>query len=145
MNRYYNAGLNATTLSLIRSQQLNGQFASVAQGFDALQTDFDATTAEVVAARQGQVSLSANLGRYLMPAVGLTSPLAANNYRITGLAAPTQSSDAATKGYADALAFASALPAQSGNSGLEVTTDGTTASWGLSGPGALAVLNFIGY
>ena len=37
--------------------------------------------------------------------------------------------EAVTKAYADALAFSSALPGQTGNSGKYVTTNGTSASW----------------
>lgn len=43
--------------------------------------------------------------------------------------APAVGADAVTKTYADGLAFAAALPAQAGNSGKYVTTNGTTASW----------------
>lgn len=44
---------------------------------------------------------------------------------------PTRDSQAATKAYADALAFeAVELPGQAGNAGKFVTTDGTNASWG---------------
>jgi len=42
---------------------------------------------------------------------------------------PVNPKDAASKQYVDALAFSSALPAQAGNSGKFVTTDGSTASW----------------
>jgi hypothetical protein len=42
---------------------------------------------------------------------------------------PSNTTDAATKGYADALAFSSALPGQGGQNGKLVTTDGTSASW----------------
>lgn len=38
-----------------------------------------------------------------------------------------------------------ALPAQAGHAGQEIVTDGQAAAWGLSAPGALAILNFIGY
>ena len=38
--------------------------------------------------------------------------------------------EAARKDYVDAQAFAAALPAQAGNAGKVVTTDGTAASWG---------------
>ena len=51
---------------------------------------------------------------------------------ITGLADPTTPQGAATKAYADNLAWtynAGALPAQTGNAGNFVKTDGTTASW----------------
>ena len=37
--------------------------------------------------------------------------------------------EAVTKGYADGLAFASALPAQAGNANKIITTNGVTASW----------------
>jgi hypothetical protein len=42
---------------------------------------------------------------------------------------PSNSTDAATKGYADGLAFSTALPAQAGNAGKFVTTNGSIASW----------------
>jgi hypothetical protein len=52
--------------------------------------------------------------------------------QITGVADPTTPQGAATKAYADNLAWtynAGALPGQSGNAGKFVKTDGTTASW----------------
>lgn len=42
---------------------------------------------------------------------------------------PTLGTSPATKAYADGLAFATVLPAQTGNAGKFVTTDGVTASW----------------
>lgn len=54
--------------------------------------------------------------------------------RITNVGAPTVNSDAATKKYADDLAFAAnagILPGQTGNAGKFLTTDGATARWGL--------------
>lgn len=47
---------------------------------------------------------------------------------------PTAGAHAATKAYADGLAFSTALPSQTGNAGKYVTTDGMTASWEASGP-----------
>ena len=50
--------------------------------------------------------------------------------RLTNVGTPTANSDACTKLYADTLAFNSVnLPAQAGNAGKFVTTNGTTASW----------------
>lgn len=46
------------------------------------------------------------------------------------VATPTQASQPATKGYADSLAFATALPAQAGNARKVSVTDGTNAGWG---------------
>lgn len=42
---------------------------------------------------------------------------------------PTGTDNPATKGYADNLAFSTALPAQTGNAGKIVSTDGNEASW----------------
>ncbi len=47
---------------------------------------------------------------------------------------PTAGAHAATKAYADGLAFSTALPSQTGNAGKYVTTDGMTASWEAPGP-----------
>lgn len=52
--------------------------------------------------------------------------------RITSAGSPTSSTDAATKGYVDAQAFAALsgnLPGQTGSAGDFLKTDGTTASW----------------
>ena len=55
----------------------------------------------------------------------------AHNYTgaTLSVATPTNNSDATNKLYVDGLAFSGALPAQTGNSGKVVTTNGTTASW----------------
>lgn len=100
---------------------------------------------ELVAAREGQASLLANNLRYVKNAAGLTQDLPANGFRITGLPVPVAASEPATKSFAEGLAFSSALPAQAGNVGKEITTDGANASWGITSPGALAVLNMLRY
>ena len=48
---------------------------------------------------------------------------------VVNVATPTTAAEPATKGYCDALAFATVLPDQTGNSGELVTTNGVTASW----------------
>jgi hypothetical protein len=53
---------------------------------------------------------------------------------LTNLGSPSAATDAATKGYVDATAFAMAagsLPAQTGNAGKALITNGTAASWGI--------------
>lgn len=52
--------------------------------------------------------------------------------RLTSVGDPSGPQDAATKAYADALAFtanAGVLPGQAGNAGKLLRTDGTTAAW----------------
>lgn len=55
----------------------------------------------------------------------------AGGQRIRNVGAPGDSSDAATKGYVESIAFENVgdLPAQAGNAGKFVSTDGTNASW----------------
>ena len=53
-----------------------------------------------------------------------------NGNKVTGLGTPTATDDAATKDYADQLAFSAALPAQGGaSSGQFLRTDTSAASW----------------
>lgn len=58
--------------------------------------------------------------------------------------AVTSATNAAAS-YSASLAMGSLLPAQAGNAGLGLTTDGNVTSWGASVPETLAILNFLGY
>lgn len=100
---------------------------------------------EIVAGRDGQASLIASINTRIKAGAGLTQNLAANNFRITGLPTPVAADEPATKAFAEGLAFVPSLPAQAGNAGKEVVTDGVTASWGLTGPGAIAILNYLNF
>lgn len=65
-----------------------------------------------------------------------TAAMDFNAQRLTNLGTPTANADAATKLYVDNTAFtmaAGSLPAQAGNAGKMLTTNGTVASWGPSG------------
>lgn len=64
-------------------------------------------------------------------AEALKAPLASPTFTgtVTLPATGAGATEAVRKDYADGLAFATALPAQTGNAGKFVTTDGTTASW----------------
>ena len=64
--------------------------------------------------------------------LALRVPIDMNSNKITELATPTASTDAATKAYADGV-----IPDQTGNSGKYLTTNGTATSWGtvVSSPG----------
>jgi hypothetical protein len=68
-----------------------------------------------------------------------SSPTIANPTFTGTVTVPTatvgdNSTKAASTAFAVALAFQAALPAQSGNSGKYITTDGSTASWGAITP-----------
>ena len=58
--------------------------------------------------------------------------------------AVTSATNAAAS-YNASLVMGSLLPAQAGNAGLGLTTDGNVTSWGASVPETLSILNFVGY
>ncbi len=103
---------------------------------------------EIETARGAQASLLANLNYLLAQKInvsGLAADFTTNGNRIRGAVTPVYSDELVPKSYADGLVFAAALPSQAGNAGMSVTTDGTTASWGVSAADCMAILNFIGY
>ena len=73
------------------------------------------------------------------------APLASPTFTgtVTLPATGSGSTEAVRKDYADGLVFAAVLPAQTGNAGKYITTDGTTASWQV--PPAIATFNQINY
>lgn len=74
--------------------------------------------------------------------IPLLAPLASPTFTGTvTVPTPVNITDAATKGYADGLAFSTSLPAQLNNAGKFVTTDGTTASWQPLAGNALYLFN----
>lgn len=80
-----------------------------------------------------------------MAAEALKAPLASPTFTgtVTLPATGSGSTEAVRKDYADGLVFAAVLPAQSGNAGKYITTDGTAASWQV--PPAIATFNQINY
>ena len=78
-------------------------------------------------------------------AEALKAPLASPTFTgtVTIPATGSGSTEAVRKDYADGLAFAAALPAQTGNAGKLISTDGTTASWQI--PSAIAIFNQINF
>lgn len=100
---------------------------------------------EIENARQGKSNLLQALQDLVVFRSGLSASFSANGFAITDSPGPVNPGDLVNKAYADNLSFSAALPAQAGNAGLEITTDGNAASWGITAPGAIAILNFIGY
>lgn len=130
-NPYYNSTFTAAPLTLIRSATANAQFSLIAAGFDAVYAVTLPMNTEVVAAREGQASLLLNIQRRITASVGLTQDLNCNGFKLTGAPASGYgANDLIPRSYADALAMnAINLPAQTGNNGKYVKTDGTNASW----------------
>lgn len=113
-------GVTATTAEL---NILDGVTATTAElnvldGITATVTELNYTDG-VTSAIQGQIDLKAPLASPALTGTP-TAPTAASG---------TNNTQVATTAFATQLAFAAALPAQTGNSGKFITTDGTTASW----------------
>lgn len=113
--------------------------------YDAFVTELQNRATEMENAREGQATLVANIQRRIRADVGLTQNLSANGFRYTGLLTPVAADEPATKAFAESLAFSAALPGQAGNAGLEITTNGSTAAWGVTSPGAIAILGMLNY
>lgn len=62
---------------------------------------------------------------------GAVTGSGATSFTVPTVAAGDNSTNAASTAFATALAFAAALPAQTGQSGKYITTNGSTASWAL--------------
>lgn len=111
--------------------------------FAALQTDYiarlntllnrsQAVATEVETARGAQPTLLANINYLLAQKVnlsGLAADFQLNGYRMRGAPVPLYADELVNKSFAEGLAFATVLPAQSGNAGGVITTDGVTAAW----------------
>lgn len=109
----------------------------------AIQTQLDALTAA-----KAPIESPTFTGTVTIPSgasIAGFAPLASPTFTgtVTLPATGSGSTEAVRKDYADGLAFATALPSQTGNAGKFVTTDGTTASWQL--PAAIAIFNQINF
>lgn len=99
----------------------------------ALQTQFPNFGAAAMNATVAELNYSVGLTGLIQTQID--GKVTALNAALTGIpTAPTASpgtstTQIATTAFAAALAFSSALPAQAGNAGKYITTDGTTASW----------------
>lgn len=83
-----------------------------------------------VSATHTELSYSSGVTSAIQTQINAKAPIASPTFTGTvTVPTPSNSTDASTKGYVDSTAFSTALPAQTGNSGKFVTTNGTTASW----------------
>lgn len=83
-----------------------------------------------VSATHTELSYSSGVTSAIQAQINAKAPIASPTFTGTvTVPTPSNATDASTKGYVDSTAFSSALPAQTGNSGKLVTTNGTVASW----------------
>lgn len=124
-NPYYTADGTPAAQSRGSAAAIRNDFASVQAGFDGVNTAIGG---------KGAVAGQTWTGPHDFTGGAIKVP------------APAASSDAVPKAYADALAMAAALPAQAGNAGKVITTDGTTANWsGMPGVSLYLNSNFGGF
>ena len=109
--------------------QLNTKSPSVSPVFTTAATLPAATTIGTVTADEiSRLSgVSSAIQTQLNSKAATASPTFTGTVTLpaTGLGA----TEATTKGYVDGVAFATTLPAQAGNAGRVIATDGTTATW----------------
>lgn len=126
------------------SSSVRGELDLVEDGFDAVETNL-ATKLDTATAVSDYLTQSDAASTYLSQSDAATEYLtqadAATDYAplvspaFTGTptaptaTAGTSTSQVATTAFVSAASFSSALPAQAGNSGKFVTTDGNNASW----------------
>lgn len=103
------------TVGGVPAAQARGASSTVRNEYLAVQNAFDALNAALI----------------LKGAIGGQAWTGTHDYTgaVMRVATPVGVTDAVTKQYVDGLAFSTALPAQSGNTGKVITTNGTTASW----------------
>lgn len=115
--------LDGATLSTAELNILDGVTASTAEL--NIMDGVTATTAEI----NYVDGVTSNIQTQLDLKAPLLSPTFTGTPTAPTASAGTSTTQIATTAFVAATGFSSALPAQTGNSGKIVTTDGTTASW----------------
>ena len=132
---FYTRVFNAIPLSFARVAPLKAEFDRIAQGFTAAADKYDGPAADVVAAREGQASLLASLGRYLSTLRPATGSVDMGGHRLRNVAAPELGGDVATRDYVQGAIMAPALPGAAEHRGkiaraMESGLPGWSDVWG---------------
>ena len=136
-NPFFTYGGSIQPFQRAKSISVAGELLAVQAGFDGVQ----AYSSELVAARQGQLSLLANLGRYVTTANPVSGDVDFGGFLVRNVSSPLLSGDAANKSYVDGMTLTNITPTVAGNSGKELTNNGSVAAWGLSVAGAISLMN----
>lgn len=123
---FYTRVFSALPLTFARANPLMAEFDRIQAGFTAIESG---PAAELTAARQGQGSLTLNLGRYLNTFSAWPGNVDAGGYRLTNVGAAVNNSDAVNLAQLQATAFATALPSQAGQAGMFIKSNGVSAYW----------------
>lgn len=124
-NDFYNHSTYPVAGSQGSSALLRAELDAIAQGFDKLPTLTGNAGKPVVINGTG-TGLEASAVQY----APIASPAFTGTPTAPTAAPGTSNTQLATTAFVAAQAFSAVLPAQTGNGGKFVTTDGTTASWG---------------
>jgi len=118
------------------SAALRAELDAVSAGFDKL-PELTGNADKLVVVNSTGTALTATPASF----APLASPAFTGTPTAPTAAAGTNTTQLATTAFVSATAFSAALPAQSGNAGKFVTTDGTNASWGDPWTGAEFIAN----
>ncbi len=137
-NNYYDHTTWPAVSSSGSSSSARDELDLIEVGFDGIQSDLEDGSLWGTPVNLDILSYNSSSGLIEHRTVAELGMAALESPALTGIpTAPTASADVgtaqlATCAHVAAVAFSPALPAQSGNSGKFVTTDGTNASWAVA-------------
>jgi len=125
----------ATTMTVVRAQQ--GTTALDWSSGDLFElrhtaleaTAWEATSSEVLAARQSQASLLVNLQRYVSTFAAMVGDIDAGGFKVENAADAVNPQDYVTLAQLMAASFDGLLPGMAGNEGRFLGNDGTVPIW----------------
>jgi hypothetical protein len=132
MTIFYTPTGNPVEFNKGTSSQIRAEFNAIASGFTSVNSDIGATYTAI--ALKGNITNQTWLGNHTFPATtyGVTAALGDNSTKY------------ATTEFVAQTSFSFNLPAQTGNNGKYLTTDGTNASWsGIAGLGGTTITGSI--
>ncbi len=143
MNSYYNyvSGVPAAQ-TRGTSPGLRAEFALIQAGFEVFTSGTPTAPTPASNIATAQIVNASWVNAWYAP---IASPTLTGTPRAPTAAFATSGTQIATLDYVLAQAMSAAVPGQMSQAGKEITTDGTAASWGLTAPGAISILNFLSY